>query len=169
MIFFFFAIGFFSSCDEPPTPAEKVYLDTLFYKLKGNEKALSIDEQALVNRKDIIRNVWLPSLKDTMPDIRSRMEDELRGMLTAYDYYLDQYLLYQSSTKLLMQDWVEFKKATDGDELSRSQFKERYREMDKKIEENTLQIEKIAKPIYELEPMWMRFERMMKIRGVSSD
>ncbi|MHB1276824.1 MAG: hypothetical protein ACYC1Q_00330 [Bacteroidia bacterium] len=153
-----------NSCKEPPTPAEKVYLDTLFYKLKGNEKALNIDEQELIRRKEIIRNSWIPAVQDTIPDIRSRMEDDFRGMLTAYDYYLDRHLLYNSSTRILLEDLEGFKKQTDENLLDRKAFKARYKEMDQRVEANTRDIEIIAKPVYELEPMWMRYERMMAMR-----
>ncbi len=160
------AMGFWQSCKEAPTPAEKIYLDTLYFKLKGNEKALNIDEQTLVDRKETIRNVWLPSLKDTLPDIRQRMEDELRGMLTAYDYYLDRQLLFKSSTRLLLEDWAVFKAQTDADEISREVFKEQYRSLNERVMKNTFEIESFAKPIYELEPMWLRYKRMMQLRGV---
>jgi len=164
----FIAMGFWQSCQEAPTPAEKIYLDTLYFKLKGNEKALNIDEQTLVSRKEIIRKVWLPSLSDTLPDIRTRMEDELRGMLTAYDYYLDRQMLFKSSTRLLFEDWEIFKAKTDADEISREEFKEEYRLLNKRVMKNTEEIEYIAKPIYELEPMWLRYKRMMQLRGVST-
>lgn len=170
VLFFLFLSMMFAwqSCQEAPTPAEKIYLDTLYYKLKGNEKALNIDEQALVDRKEIIRSIWIPSLKDTMPDIRVRMEDELRGMLTAYDYYLDRQLLFKSSTRLLLEDWEKFKSQTDAEEISREEFKEQYKSLNEKVMKNTNEIELMAKPVYELEPMWLRFKRMMDIRGVSS-
>lgn len=165
----FFVICFImitlNSCNEAPTPAEKVYLDTLLYKLKGNEKALNIDEQVLIQRKEILRNTWIPEIQDTIPDIRQRLEDDFRGMLTAYDYYLDRHLLYKSSTRILLEELEEFKKQTDEDQLNRKTFKARYQEMSQRVEANTRDIEFIAKPIYELEPMWMRYERMMKMRG----
>lgn len=171
VLFFLFISMIFAgqSCQEAPTPAEKIYLDTLYYKIKGNEKALNIDEQALVDRKDIIRSIWIPSLKDTMPDIRMRMEDELRGMLTAYDYYLDRQLLFKSSTRLLLEDWESFKAQTDAEEISREEFKNQYKAMNEKVVKNTREIELMAKPVYELEPMWLRFKRMMDLRGVSSN
>lgn len=153
-----------NACKEAPTPAEKVYLDTLFYKIKGNEKALNIDEQELIRRKDILRNSWIPAVQDTIPDIRRRMEDDFRGMLTAYDYYLDRHLLYKSSTRILLEELEEFKKQTDENQLDRTTFKARYKELDLRIETNTDEIEIIAKPVYELEPMWMRYERMMAMR-----
>ncbi|MBI1222967.1 MAG: hypothetical protein GC180_10225 [Bacteroidetes bacterium] len=157
------------SCDEAPKPAEKVYLDTLLYSLKGNEKALSIDEQSLVKRKEIIRQYWLPSIQDTVPDIHMRIEDDLRGMLTAYDFYLNNYLLFQSSTKLLMQECSDFKRATDANEINRSEFKEKYHKLETKIERNTDEIEVIAKPVYDLEPMWLRYEQMMRMRGIRTE
>lgn len=165
----FLAMGSWQSCKEAPTPAEKIYLDTLYYKLKGNEKALNIDEQTLVDRKEIIRRIWLPSLNDTLPDIQERMEDELRGMLTAYDYYLDRQLLLKSSTRLLLEDWEEFKRETDAEEISREEFKAQYRSLNERVMKNTGEIEAIAKPIYELEPMWLRFKRMMQLRGIASN
>lgn len=153
-----------SSCKEVPKPAEKVYLDTLYYKLKGNEKALGIREQELVRRKEILRNAWIPAVRDTTPDIRMRMEDDFRGMLTAYDYYLDRHLLYKSSTRILQEELEEFKKQTDANELDREAFKARYKDLDQRVEANTREIEIIARPVYELEPMWMRYERMMAMR-----
>jgi|GEM_PF-2562769 len=171
VIFFmlFVALTTWQSCKEVPTSAEKVYLDTLYYKLKGNEKALNIDEQTLVQRKELIRNVWIPSLQDTIPDIRSRMEDELRGMLTAYDYYLERYMLFNSGTRILMEDWTAFKQETDNDEIDRETFKKKFKELDARIEESTNNISVFAQPIYELEPMWLRYKRMMAFRGVENE
>jgi hypothetical protein len=163
-VIYFMMIGL-TSCNEAPTPAEKLYLDTLLYKLKGNEKALNIDEQKLIQRKEILRNEWLPAVEDTIPDIRKRLQDDFRGMLTAYDYYLDRHLLYKSSTRILLEDLAAFKKQTDENQLDRKAFKARYQEMNERVEKNTQEIEFIAKPIYELEPMWLRYERMMKMRA----
>lgn len=163
LISYFMMLGL-SACSEAPTPAEKVYLDTLYFKLKGNEKALNIDEQALVQRKEIIRNKWIPSIQDTFPDIRGRMENDFRGILTAYDYYLDRHLLYKSSTRILLEDLQEFKRATDQNEIDRKAFKARYQAMNQRVETNTREIEHIAKPVYELEAMWMRYERVMALR-----
>ncbi|MDX5320677.1 MAG: hypothetical protein LPK45_06215 [Bacteroidota bacterium] len=163
------AISGLSSCEEPPTQAEKVYLDTLYFKIRGDEKALNIDEQALVQRKMIIREKWLPSVADTVPDIRMRIEDDLRGMLTAYDFYLDRYLLLQSSNRLLMEEWEAFKAQTDAEEISREDFKARYRDLNEKVTKNSADIAFIAKPVYDLEPMWLRYERMMTLRGVETE
>ncbi len=149
-----------SACREEPTPAEITYLDTLYFGIKGNEKALNIDEQELVRRKEVIRNRWIPLLKDTAIDVAARMEGDFRGMLTAYDFYLDRYLIYQSSNRLLMEDWEEFKAQTDGKKLSRDEFKDRYAQMRSRLDDNSRRIEMIAKPVYDLEPMWLRYKRL---------
>lgn len=153
-------------CQEPPTETEKTYLDTLYYKLRGNEKALNIDEQSLLARKELIRNKWLPAVQDTAVDIRQKMQFDFQGILTAYDYYLDRHLLYLTSTRLLMEEWEIFKKRSDEGALTRKEFKELYLDLDQRIDDNTQQIEVFAKPVYDIEPMWMRYEVQFKRMGV---
>jgi len=152
----------FVSCKELPTPTEKTYMDTLLVKIKANEKALNIDEQTLIYRKAIIRNEWLPAIKDTSSDIRGRIEDDFKGMLSAYDYYLDRHLLYVSNNRLLMEEWEEFNNECNEDKITRVEFKERYRLLNEKIDESAKLIEVIAKPVYQIEPMWMRYELVMR-------
>lgn len=166
MSFVFFGM---SSCKELPTPAEKVYLDTLRLKLIGNDKAMNISEDILILRKNTIRNEWIPSVQDTFPDIRGRMEDDFRGMLTAYDFYLNQYLLLSSGNQILRQDFEAFKAQVDEDKVDRKEFKEIYHAMNEKIDQLALGIEKAAKPVYDLEPMYMRYERIFQLRQKKTD
>lgn len=144
-----------------PTPAERTYLDTLYVKIKANEKALNIDEQVLISRKAVIRNEWIAAVKDTSFDIRLRIEDDFKGMLIAYDYYLDRHLLYVSNNEILMKEWEEFSRECNEDRVERAAFKVRYRLLNQKIDESARLIEIIAKPVYDLEPMWMRYELIM--------
>ena len=158
-----------TSCKELPTPAEKVYLDTLRLKLIGNDKAMNISEDILTLRKNSIRNEWIPAIQDTFPDIRARMEDDFRGMLTVYDLYLNQYLLLSSGNQVLRQEFEEFKLLVDEDKIERKEFKNFYQEMKSKIEQLATDIEKAAKPVYELEPMFMRYERFFQMNTKKAD
>lgn len=146
------------SCQEKPTSAEKVYVDTLYFKLKGDLKALNIDPQELQARKDELVHTMYPMVQDTFGDLRSAFEDDFNGMRTAYDTYLNKHLLYTSATNLLIEEVEEFRKDVDADALSRAEFKERYNALLVKVKANNAKVEEIAKPVYDLEPMWIRLK-----------
>lgn len=149
---------FITSCAEKPTPAERLYIDTLYLKVKGDLKALNIDPQELQARKDEIVEFMYPVIQDTFPEIKLKLEDDFNGMRAAYDTYLNKYLILESGTKLLLDEVQEFRRATDADELNREEFKSRYKDLDQRINANSKAIEEVAKPVYELEPMWMRLK-----------
>ncbi len=148
----------FTACQKKPTSAEKVYVDTLYFKLKGDLKALNIDPQELQARKDeIVKNMY-PMVQDTFGDLRMAFEDDFNGMRTAYDTYLNKHLLYISATKLLIEEVEAFRKEAEADVLSRSEFRKRYFALLAKVKENNAKVEEIAKPVYDLEPMWIRMK-----------
>ncbi len=158
---------FFSStgCQEPPTPAELQYLDTLHYALKGNERALNLDPEKLNRRKSQIREEFMPAIRDTFPDLREKLLDDFQGITTTYELFMSKQLLLESSTEILQEELAHLKKETDKGSISREEFKARYRELKQKVDANTLAIEQVAKPVYDLEPMWIRFERKFGSKG----
>lgn len=148
-----------TGCKEPPSPLELQYLDTLHYRLKGNERALGLDPDKLNARKRVVREQFMPAVQDTFPEIRKKFMDDFQGIITTYDLFMSKQLLLTSSTELLQDELKELKEKTDAKELSRAEFKESYRELKEKVEINTKNIRTVAKPVYDLEPMWIRFER----------
>lgn len=157
--FFFISLGLFvSSCGQKPTEAELIFLDTLQSRLNGQIKALSIDHQELSARRDEIKSVWIPQLRDTFPEVRLKLTDDLKGMITAYDLFLNNALLLESGTTLLQDELNKLKSESGAKELSRKEFKFRYQELKSRIENHGKDIENVAKPVYDLEPMWIRLK-----------
>ncbi len=148
-----------TSCQEDPTPAEMYYLDTLQARLKGTEMALQLNENELSARKDEIRERWIPSLKDTTPDIRAKLTDDYQGMISAYDLYLSNYLLLKSGQKILEEDLQNLRNETAQKALNRDEFKQKYQEIEGLIRDHEDKTRTVAKPVYDLEAMWMRMKR----------
>jgi hypothetical protein len=150
--------GSFSGCQEAPRPAEKAYLDTLKYRIAGDTKALNIDTEELAARKQEIREKWFSHIKDTFPDIRKKMNDDFRGMISAYDLFLNNHLLLIAATRLLESEADEFREDTENGRYSRQAFKEKYKDLNRRAIQNSEAVEAIARPVYELEPMWIRLK-----------
>ena len=165
-VFFYVAILFnYTACDfngKPDKAVVDTYLDSLSQSILSLENALQIDAQKLVQRKALISNQWIPKTKDTATDIAQKFVLDLRGILFAYDTYLNNHLLFNAAVELYKNEIEQMKTAYAEGVSDKTRFKNEYRQLSNKIAVLQTKVEQSAKPVYDLEPMFLRYQRIFK-------
>jgi hypothetical protein len=166
LMFFYGAILFnYTACDfnnKSDKAAADAYLDSLSQSVLNLENALQIDAQKLVQRKALISNQWIPKTKDTAADIAQKFVLDLRGILFAYDTYLNNHLLFSAAVQLYKNEIEEMKTEYAEGVSDKNRFKNEYTQLSNKIKAIQTKVEQSAKPVYDLEPMFLRYQRLFK-------
>lgn len=164
---FAFAIaGITSSCKGPASDyeREKTYLDSLNSMLQATEVALNVDEEKLKTRMAII-DTWYIKLNDTTYDVAQKMRIDFNGFKSVYQRYINNFFVYRASADLLQKQYKNLVEKVKNREISRNDFKAKYAALKKDITQTLEGAADIAKPVYDLEFSWKRYEKMMGEMG----
>jgi hypothetical protein len=167
LVLLFVAAGMASSCKNPNSDyeREKVYLDSLSSMLQATQVALNVDEAKLKDRMGII-DTWYIKLNDTAHDVAQKMRVDFNGFKSVYQRYINNFFIYQASADLLQKQYKGLEEKVKNREISRSDFKAQYTTLKKDLEQTLEGAAGIAKPVYDLEFSWKRYEKVMsEMRG----
>jgi hypothetical protein len=135
---------------------EKEYLDSIGTKIKAIDVALNVDEKELQNRIALI-NTWYIDLKDTSYDVAKKMQIDFNGFKVVYNKYIDNFFRYSVERDLIKEQFDSLSKQAKEGSINREEFKKAYKLLSQKTDKTYLGVTTIAKPVYDLEPSWLRY------------
>lgn len=155
-----------AGCKPKPTDyeREKAYLDTLAAQNRALQVALNVDEEELKKRMAII-DTWYIKLNDTVYEVAQKMQVDFNGFKVVYKKYIDNFFIYAAAADQLEQQYKKLEEKVKEQSLTREEFKERYATLKQDYARNLDSAVAIAKPVYDLEFSWNRYQKTMEAMG----
>ncbi|HYG16870.1 MAG TPA: hypothetical protein VEC12_14020 [Bacteroidia bacterium] len=143
---------------------EKAYLDTLAAQNRALQVALNVDEEELKKRMAII-DTWYIKLNDTVYEVAQKMQVDFNGFKVVYKKYIDNFFIYSAAADQLDEQYKTLEEKVKKQSLTREEFKQQYAVLKQGFGRNLDSAVAIAKPVYDIEFSWNRYQKTMEAMG----